>query len=282
MVGKGLSTNAKAQKLAFQHWIEAIDPRHRYGHNLNLYYEEWCKRDTEHPFSTVRHNAVHCIPPLSALSNWQMLTHVKLWIRDSKQDNATKEPSSSTSSLIRKWYFAHSDGSNRCHTLGDGKEVDLKDCPRLRLQQECIKYLGPVYFQSTNHGSEGSKWIFVMSASKKLYAGEKRKGSFHHSSFLAGGATLAAGRLMAEGGKLMSVSAYSGHYRPSNENLDNFLAFLKENGVDAGKVQVISVTEDNESCGISKSAQERRKFRELEDPEPPKSKVPRAIRKPTL
>ncbi|GAY52691.1 hypothetical protein CUMW_143840 [Citrus unshiu] len=316
MVGKGLSTNAKAQKLAFQHWIEAIDPRHRYGHNLNLYYEEWCKRDTEHPFSTVRHNAVHCIPPLSALSNWQMLTHVKLWIRDSKQDNATKEPSSSTSSLIRKWYFAHSDGSNRCHTLGDGKEVDLKDCPRLRLQQECIKYLGPFNqvsnfllpvlnkqgreryqyiivegilvnkqtgtLLSTNHGSEGSKWIFVMSASKKLYAGEKRKGSFHHSSFLAGGATLAAGRLMAEGGKLMSVSAYSGHYRPSNENLDNFLAFLKENGVDAGKVQVISVTEDNESCGISKSAQERRKFRELEDPEPPKSKVPRAIRKPTL
>ncbi|GAY52690.1 hypothetical protein CUMW_143830 [Citrus unshiu] len=269
VVGKGLSTNAKAQKLAFQHWIEAIDPRHRYGHNLNLYYEEWCKRDTEHPFST---------------------------------DNATKEPSSSTSSLIRKWYFAHSDGSNRCHTLGDGKEVDLKDCPRLRLQQECIKYLGPQGREryqyiivegilvnkqtgtllSTNHGSEGSKWIFVMSASKKLYAGEKRKGSFHHSSFLAGGATLAAGRLMAEGGKLMSVSAYSGHYRPSNENLDNFLAFLKENGVDAGKVQVISVTEDNESCGISKSAQERRKFRELEDPEPPKSKVPRAIRKPTL
>ncbi|KDO42140.1 hypothetical protein CISIN_1g0429202mg, partial [Citrus sinensis] len=100
----------------------------------------------------------------------------------------------------------------------------------------------------TNHGSEGSKWIFVMSASKKLYAGE-------------------------------SVSAYSGHYRPSNENLDNFLAFLKENGVDAGKVQVISATEDNESCGISKSVQERRKFGELEDPEPPKSKVPRGNKK---
>jgi hypothetical protein len=31
---------------------------------------------------------------------------------------------------------------------------------------------------------------------------QKRKGLFHHSSFLAGGATLAAGRLEAEGGKL--------------------------------------------------------------------------------
>lgn len=67
-----------------------------------------------------------------------------------------------------------------------------------------------------------------MSASNKLYAGEvssmseneeclildinlstilfflvqKKKGMFHHSSFLAGGATLAAGRLVAEHGKL--------------------------------------------------------------------------------
>lgn len=34
--------------------------------------------------------------------------------------------------------------------IGDGKEVDLEDCPRLRLQQECIKYLGPVCFQRSH------------------------------------------------------------------------------------------------------------------------------------
>lgn len=33
-VGKGLLKDEKAQKLALQHWLEAIDPRHRYGHNL--------------------------------------------------------------------------------------------------------------------------------------------------------------------------------------------------------------------------------------------------------
>jgi hypothetical protein len=49
-VGKGLSIVDKAQKLAFQHWIEAIDPRHRYGHNLHKYYEEWCKADAGQPF----------------------------------------------------------------------------------------------------------------------------------------------------------------------------------------------------------------------------------------
>ncbi|KAJ6727404.1 IQ DOMAIN-CONTAINING PROTEIN IQM6 [Salix purpurea] len=82
-VGKGLGKDAKAQKLAFQHWIEAIDPRHRYGHNLNFYYEEWRKADALQPFF--------------------------YWL-----------------------------------DIGDGKEIDLKVCPRIKLCQECIQYLGPV------------------------------------------------------------------------------------------------------------------------------------------
>ncbi|KAL5733663.1 hypothetical protein ACOSQ2_033355 [Xanthoceras sorbifolium] len=235
-VGKGLCKDANAQKLAFQHWIEAIDPRHRYGHNLNLYYEEWCKEDTEQPFF--------------------------YWL-----------------------------------DTGDGKEIDLKDCSRSRLQQECIKYLGPqerkqyqyiivdgimVHKQTgnllnTNCGPRGSTWIFVISASKKLYAGEKRKGSFHHSSFLAGGTTLAAGRLVAKDGKLRSVSAYSGHYRPTTENLGSFLDFLKEKGVNFDEVQVLSPTEDNECSLISESVQVRSKLGILTNPETPKVQAPNAI-----
>ncbi|XP_044462598.1 IQ domain-containing protein IQM3-like isoform X2 [Mangifera indica] len=260
-VGKGLAKDAKAQKLAFQHWIEAvrlyytissqssawifylyhfcnlyimhmvvqIDPRHRYGHNLNLYYEEWRKRDTVQPFF--------------------------YWL-----------------------------------DIGEGKEVNLKDCPRSRLQQERIKYLGPqereqcqyiivggkfVHKQTgnllnTNHGLRDSKWIFAMSASKTIYAGEKQKGLLHHSSFLAGAATLAAGKLMAQDGKLKSVSAYSGHYRPTNENLGCFLAFLKESGVNVNEVQVFSPTDDSERSDISK-------FGNSIDPVMPRPQVSRAI-----
>ncbi|KAL3520865.1 hypothetical protein ACH5RR_019014 [Cinchona calisaya] len=195
-VGKGLSQDDKARKLAFQHWIEAVDPRHRYGHNLNIYYDEWFERDTEQPFF--------------------------YWL-----------------------------------DIGDGKQVDLDECPRSKLRQQCITYLGPqerlqyeyviaegtvVHKQTgdplhTICEAKRAKWIFVMSASKRLYAAEKIKGFFHHSSFLAGGATLAAGRLAAEHGKLKSVSAYSGHYRPTNENLGIFLAFLKDKGVNLEKVQ---------------------------------------------
>ncbi|XP_020679431.1 IQ domain-containing protein IQM1-like [Dendrobium catenatum] len=49
-VGKGLSKSDKAQKLALQHWLEAIDPRHRYGHNLHLYYDVWFESESTQPF----------------------------------------------------------------------------------------------------------------------------------------------------------------------------------------------------------------------------------------
>ncbi|KAL5728730.1 hypothetical protein ACHQM5_001780 [Ranunculus cassubicifolius] len=49
-VGKGLSKDEKAQKLALQHWLEAIDPRHRYGHNLHFYYDIWYQSESTQPF----------------------------------------------------------------------------------------------------------------------------------------------------------------------------------------------------------------------------------------
>ncbi|KAL0543688.1 hypothetical protein IC582_018791 [Cucumis melo] len=205
-VGKGLSKDGKAQKLAFQHWIEAIDPRHRYGHNLHLYYEEWCKGDAGQPFF--------------------------YWL-----------------------------------DVGDGKDLELNECPRSKLKQQCIVYLGPqerenyeyiilhgkiIHKKSgklldTNQGSQGAKWIFVMSTTKILYAGEKKKGMFHHSSFLAGGVTLAAGRLVTEDGVLKAISAYSGHYRPTDVSLVSFLSFLHENGVNLDEVKIYKASDDSES-----------------------------------
>ncbi|GAB4835118.1 IQ domain-containing protein iqm2 [Ancistrocladus abbreviatus] len=160
-VGKGLSKNDKAQKLALQHWLEAIDPRHRYGHNLHFYYVKWFQSQSRQPFF--------------------------YWL-----------------------------------DIGEGKEVNLVDkCPRSMLQQQGIKYLGPIerkayevavengklfYKQSgelLNTTTEPhSKWIFVLGTSKALYVGKKKKGTFQHSSFLAGGATSAAGRLVVDNGIL--------------------------------------------------------------------------------
>ncbi|GAB2272207.1 IQ domain-containing protein iqm3 [Dionaea muscipula] len=199
-VGKGLSKDSKAQQLIFRHWIEAIDSRHRYGHSLHVYYDEWSKSKSGQPFF--------------------------YWL-----------------------------------DVGDGKDLDLKDCPRSMLRQQCITYLGPLEREHYEYlivegriehkltkclldteirggGGEEAKWIFVMSTSQKLYIGVKKKGNFQHSSFLAGGATLAAGRLEVEHGVLKSLSPHSGHYRPSKERFDKFLKFLQEKGINLDAVKV--------------------------------------------
>ncbi|KAL6555487.1 IQ domain-containing protein iqm6 [Orobanche gracilis] len=205
-VGKGLSKDEKARKLALQHWLEAIDPRHRYGHNLQFYYANWLQCDSRQPFF--------------------------YWL-----------------------------------DIGEGREVNLERCPRSKLQQQCIKYLGPtersayeiiitegklLYKQSgkpldTRGGTEDDvKWIFVLSVSKILYVGQKKKGTFQHSSFLAGGATLSAGRLVVEDGILKAVWPHSGHYLPTEENFEEFMAFLLQHNVDLSVVQRAPGNEEEE------------------------------------
>ncbi|KAK6161973.1 hypothetical protein DH2020_001814 [Rehmannia glutinosa] len=176
-VGKGLLKDEKAQKLALHHWLEAIDPRHRYGRNLHFYYDVWFDRKSYQPFF--------------------------YWL-----------------------------------DIGDGKEVNLPSCPRVDLQRQCIEYLGPkeresyeviveegklVYKQSgiLLNTDESSKWIFVLSTSRSLYVGQKRKGVFQHSSFLSGGVTTSAGRLVAH----------------NEDNFKEFISFLEENHVDMTKVK---------------------------------------------
>ncbi|XP_074581665.1 IQ domain-containing protein IQM2-like isoform X2 [Curcuma longa] len=208
-VGKGLSKDEKARKLALQHWLEAIDPRHRYGHNLQFYYDCWLQSESMQPF-----------------------------------------------------FYCRLD-------VGEGKEVNLEQqCARSKLQQQCIKYLGPkereayevviddgkfVYEQSrrvldTSDGPKGAKWIFVLSTSKKLYVAQKKKGIFQHSSFLAGGATSAAGQLVVANGVLKAVWPHSGHYRPTEKNFQEFMSFLEENNVDLTDVKKSPTEEDGELC----------------------------------
>ncbi|XP_076881978.1 IQ domain-containing protein IQM6-like [Bidens hawaiensis] len=195
-VGKGLSKNEKARKLALQHWLEAIDPRHRYGHNLQFYYAKWLHCESRQPFF--------------------------YWL-----------------------------------DIGEGKEVNLERCPRTKLLQQCIKYLGPTEREAyevivedgkfmykvsktvidTTGGPEDTKWIFVLSTSMVLYIGTKQKGKFQHSSFLAGGATISAGRLVIRDGILEAVWPHSGHYLPTEENFDAFMSFLEQHHVDLHAVK---------------------------------------------
>ncbi|KAL6574962.1 IQ domain-containing protein iqm3 [Orobanche minor] len=209
-------------------------------------------------FARLNHSTIsffNFLKPETAASRWN-----RVRLNASKVGKGLSKDAKAQKLAFQHWIEAELD-------LGDGKEVDLKDCPRSKLREQCIKYLGPKERQhyeyyvadgkiihkltgeplDTNKGSSESKWIFVMSTSKGLYTGVKKKGLFHHSSFLAGGATLAAGRLIAEGGMLKCISAYSGHYKPTDESLETFLSFLKENGVNLDEVEIRKTNDDYES-----------------------------------
>ncbi|KAK6945418.1 hypothetical protein RJ641_026520 [Dillenia turbinata] len=243
-VGKGLSKDEKARKLALQHWLEAIDPRHRYGHNLQFYYATWLHCQSRQPFF--------------------------YWL-----------------------------------DIGEGKEVNLVDrCPRCKLQQQCIKYLGPtereayevmvengkfVYKQTmkvidTSGGPPDTKWIFVLSTSKTLYIAQKRKGVFQHSSFLAGGATLSAGRLEIEQGVLKAVWPHSGHYVPTEENFQEFMTYLKDNNIDLGPILKCSTDEEDIHRGKIRSHvsehdrhEKKNDLGDAENPDPPISKLSKEL-----
>ncbi|XP_013601699.1 IQ domain-containing protein IQM6-like [Brassica napus] len=127
IVGKSLSKDEKARKLALQHWLEAIDLRHRYGHNMQFYYHAWLHCDSNQP--------------------------VFYWLDI------------------------------------QGKELNHERCPRSKLYQQSIKYLGPtereayevviensklIYKQSgialdTKEGPPDAKRFFVLSVSKIMY-----------------------------------------------------------------------------------------------------------------
>ncbi|OEL14438.1 IQ domain-containing protein IQM6 [Dichanthelium oligosanthes] len=100
-------------------------------------------------------------------------------------------------------------------------------------------------FVDTFEGPRDAKWIFVLSTTRILYIGVKSKGTFQHSSFLAGGATSAAGRLIVENGILRAVWPHSGHYRPTEANFREFMNYLKKRNVDLTNVK-LSPSEDEE------------------------------------
>ena len=61
--------------------------------------------------------------------------------------------------------------------------------------------------------------IWVMSEKGKLYVGNHVKGLLHHSSFLAGANVMCGGEMWARNGKIVFLTAKSGHYNPGIEHL---------------------------------------------------------------
>ena len=86
----------------------------------------------------------------------------------------------------------------------------------------------------------GNGWaIWVMGGHGGLYAGNHEKGSFHHSTFKAGGAVVCGGELVARGGRLLLLSAKSGHYMPPLDNFVEAIRRLGDQTVDLNSLNVM-------------------------------------------
>lgn len=89
------------------------------------------------------------------------------------------------------------------------------------------------------HTDERSKWIFVVDLGGRMYLGRKRKGRFHHSSFVAGAPVVAAGKIVIKLGRVLAIEPHSGHFKPKLASLGALRGLLARQGVDVDAVTFV-------------------------------------------
>jgi len=86
--------------------------------------------------------------------------------------------------------------------------------------------------QATTSGEVTGRAIYVMDHDGNLFLSNKAGiADFQHTSFLAGQPVAAAGDIRVENGVIKEISRSSGHYRPSEELLDQVVDRLLSDGV---------------------------------------------------
>ncbi|RWW31805.1 hypothetical protein GW17_00003562 [Ensete ventricosum] len=215
------------------------------------------------------HAIVWRLSALTSISFGFPLRVVRLDVGDGREMNLEKCPRSKLQSQCIEYLgpvrnLASSKFLMFLLMMTKNKSSDEGFCPCEQKEREAYEVIvknGKLLYKQTEMPvctKEGSKWIFVLSTSRELYVGEqKKKGTFQHSSFLAGGAITAAGRLVAAEGALevcIAIWPYSGHYLPTEENFREFIIFLQDNNVDLSNVKKCSVDDDEHPSSFGKRA----------------------------
>ena len=108
----------------------------------------------------------------------------------------------------------------------------------------------------TNGGPSGA-FIFVMDKDGAIYSANKRIVK-HHSSFLSGNPAAAAGHWVVRGGKVEHINGQSGHYQPTRDYLEQFVAELRKRGVALPEEEKMKL--GLRSSQIRSAAQRRNRF----------------------
>ncbi len=104
--------------------------------------------------------------------------------------------------------------------------------------------------------------IFVMSPGGQLYANEHKPGLFHHSSFLAGLPTAAAGELQVNKGSLKMVTNKSGHYHPGAPQMYQAMQEFSSRGLSLSSfgLKISGIPEDNPDSRFNKTYKKAKDF----------------------
>lgn len=181
-------------------WLEALDAQHRYGCHLRAFHRAWARDER------------------SAAPFFCWLDH------------------------------------------GRGRELDLPECSQRELRAARVVYCSreerrqfELRFEPSRlgvrlafalsgqlaHTDESAKWIFVVDRAGRMYLGRKRKGRFHHSSFVAGAPIVAAGKMVVKQGRILAIEPHSGHFKPARGSLAALREMLERKGVDVDAIAFI-------------------------------------------
>lgn len=173
------------------HWLEVLDPLHRYGTFLYPYYDVWLSLGAPGSFFQWLDDGEGVRVDLEGAVGFRGRVVSRQILECSRVRYCTDRE--------RQRYRV---------TVRDGLLIWASD-----------NAPGGSGKSSRVNTDSGVKWIFVIDVAGDLYMCRKRKGHFHHSSFVAGGPVLAAGRISVDDGHVVCIGPNSGHYRTKWDQL---------------------------------------------------------------
>lgn len=181
------------------YWLEYLDPMHRPGYVLSPKYQAWV------------------VDPLSVklkLSFWNYVGTARFG------GDPTKNVAYLAESRAAEQYKVQF-GDNGILYDGVNLGTGWTKCD-------------PLHTKDHETAFSGDGWaIFVVSPDSEIYAASHIVGKLHHSSFLSGKPVMAAGELVVDNGVIKVVTAKSGHYMPTAEDLMRFVKAFPQIPADA-------------------------------------------------
>jgi hypothetical protein len=186
------------------------------------------------------------------------------------QLRAMKLPENQIRAEIKKLMPAYTDSEIDTYLMGTTVPkvayLESKDRQDYALETEGgkLKQRGKPFDTSAmfSSGAGAGFSIFVMSPGGEIFANEHKPGLFHHSSFLAGLPTAAAGELQVKKGTLQHLTNKSGHYHPGAAQTYQVVRELKQRGIalSSFKLKIAGIPEDKPDAKFNADYSNARKF----------------------